>query len=277
MVFFDCNKGIFTRRELADIGITNSRHIREMTAKGQLTKIRHGFYATVNSNQKAVTAVRLHGSLGCLSALREHGLWVPPESGLHVTVSSHNHHIPKSGQCSSALIIHRKNRRFISPIDPPETALADACFFHDCETAAIVFESALRKNLLSQSGQRRIFNAMQIKKKNRLSPILNNLSESGSETRFKLFLHSLRIPYRQQVWIPNVGRVDFLVGRSLIVEIDSKSFHSKEADYHRDCVRNMHSMQAGYSVLRLSYRQIWFSWENTKQEIGCFLRKKSYR
>lgn len=78
MVFFNCNKGIFTRRELADIGITNSRHIREMTAKGQLTKIRHGFYATVNSNQKAVTAVRLHGSLGCLSALREHGLWVPP-------------------------------------------------------------------------------------------------------------------------------------------------------------------------------------------------------
>lgn len=45
-------------------------------------------------------------------------------------------------------------------------------------------------------------------------------AESGIETMVRLRLESLNIRLRPQVSIPMVGRVDFLVGTSLIIEVE---------------------------------------------------------
>lgn len=58
------------------------------------------------------------------------------------------------------------------------------------------------------------------------------------------------IEYQAQVFLPGIGRVDFLLDGFLIVEIDGFAFHSKRGDMLRDRARNNFSAVSGYTVLR---------------------------
>lgn len=58
------------------------------------------------------------------------------------------------------------------------------------------------------------------------------------------------ISYDAQVFLPGIGRVDFLLQGFLIVEIDGFEFHSKRADMRRDRTRNNASTVNGFAVLR---------------------------
>ncbi|WBU38905.1 endonuclease domain-containing protein [Homoserinibacter sp. YIM 151385] len=78
-------------------------------------------------------------------------------------------------------------------------------------------------------------------------------SESGTESLLKLAMIERRIPFRQQVPIDGVGRVDFVIGERLIVEADSREYHS---DAYRDRRRDAEASIAGYRTLRFMYGQV---------------------
>lgn len=67
------------------------------------------------------------------------------------------------------------------------------------------------------------------------------------------------ITYDAQVFLPGIGRVDFLLGGFLIVEIDGFAFHSKRKDMLHDRTRNNQSAVQGYAVLRYMPEHIWFN------------------
>jgi very-short-patch-repair endonuclease len=69
----------------------------------------------------------------------------------------------------------------------------------------------------------------------------------------KLILLSLGIPFRQQVVIEPIGRVDFVVGERLVIEVDGREFHS---DPYKDRKRDALLSVAGRRVLRFLYAQI---------------------
>ncbi|MFF2348005.1 endonuclease domain-containing protein [Pseudarthrobacter sp. NPDC058119] len=79
------------------------------------------------------------------------------------------------------------------------------------------------------------------------------------------------IAYDTQVFLPGIGRVDFLLDGFLIVEIDGFAYHSKRADMLRDRERNNASAVSGYTVLRYMPEHVWFDSSRVITEIKTVL------
>lgn len=81
----------------------------------------------------------------------------------------------------------------------------------------------------------------------------------------------LSIPVDQ---LPGVGRVDFLVAKSLIFECDSRTHHQyREEDYRRD----MAARALGYTPIRFSYRQLFDDWTDTQEYLLRLLRTRQHQ
>jgi very-short-patch-repair endonuclease len=86
-------------------------------------------------------------------------------------------------------------------------------------------------------------------------------SDAGTESLVRQRLGSLRIPFRQQVRIPGVGRVDFgLVGTKIVVEVDSWRHHGDRDGFERDRRRDAELVARGYTVIRLTYLRVMTDW-----------------
>jgi very-short-patch-repair endonuclease len=82
--------------------------------------------------------------------------------------------------------------------------------------------------------------------------------ESGIESvaRYQLQLTGFRVD--PQVDIAGVGRVDLLVERRLIVELDGARWHADR--FVQDRARDAAAARAGYRTLRFTYQQVLGDW-----------------
>jgi len=85
---------------------------------------------------------------------------------------------------------------------------------------------------------------------------IEGVCASGTETMFWLALRHLVPTLRRQVAIPGVGKVDFLIGERLVVEIDSRTFHDTPKGRATDRRRDLVLSVAGYRCLRFGYEQV---------------------
>lgn len=262
--------GIVSRKELARMGFVTDRQIRAGIQTRQFTRIAHGRYALPHAHANARTAARQNARVTCLSACEMYGLWVPKQSELHVAIRRSSP-LP----AGSSLIFHRTGQIPAAPIVDVYSALAQVCSCADPETALIILESAMNQQLVTLDDLPQLTANAPLKAKRILHRAIAT-SQSGSETRVRNFFHSRRVPVRSQVQIPSVGFVDLLVGSSLIAECDSLAYHSRPADYHRDRVRDAHTRLLGYTVIRLSYDQIWDDWDNTKHLLQRVIRTRQH-
>lgn len=76
-------RGVACWTQLEAAGVTRSQ-LRSAVSSGVLRRLRRGWYATTWADADVVTAVAAGGVLGCVSALRLHGVWVPPDRRLHI-------------------------------------------------------------------------------------------------------------------------------------------------------------------------------------------------
>ena len=83
------------------------------------------------------------------------------------------------------------------------------------------------------------------------------------------------IGYDAQVYLPGIGRVDFLIEGFLIVEVDGFAFHSSREALRRDLGRNNASTLGGFAVLRYMPEHIWFEPERVLAEIRAVLGRRS--
>ncbi|WP_307481975.1 endonuclease domain-containing protein [Microbacterium trichothecenolyticum] len=84
-----------------------------------------------------------------------------------------------------------------------------------------------------------------------LRTLLDPRSEAGVETLVRLILRTLGHRAELQVVIEGVGRVDLLVDGWLIVECDSRQFHSGWESHVRDRRRDAAALAQGYCTVRL--------------------------
>src|SRR5690606_4245003 len=101
----------------------------------------------------------------------------------------------------------------------------------------------------------------------RLLGLVDGVCESGTEFVFWVRLPRLHDRLRRQVWIAGVGRVDFLVGERLVIEIDGYKHHGDrekfEADRHRDALLSA----LGYRVLRFTHKQVFERWATVEAAV----------
>ena len=263
--------GLYTYEQLRARGL--SRHtIEKHVSSGSLVRISRNWYATNAADVNMAAAIKLRARLGCLSGCAFHGLWVPPFYTPHFA-----HGPGVSPKRSNFCEMHRS--AVPTPQEPVwnlTECIHQVVHNHDVETALIIVESALHRDKISTSTILEILEGNGCKG-NRVKHFLSE-AESGTETRVRLVFQQRRVPVSPQVPIEGVGRVDLVVGKSLVVESDSAKFHSSYEKYINDRRRDLALRKLGYDVIRLSYVQVWEQWDTTKEGLlGTVRRRKHLR
>jgi very-short-patch-repair endonuclease len=202
------------------------------------------------------------GQLTCHGALELHGVWVVRDSRLHVAVNRdatqlRTPHDPRRRREPSdgQLRVHWRRTpsaaATVSAVAPVEVALADYARCAPAEHVAAAVDSALHLGLLGTEHPLAIpFHRRGI----------DGTCESGIETIFWLRMQRHRLPTVRQARFRGLGRVDFLIGERLIIEVDGQEFHDKESSFESDRRRDATLSTLGYRVLRFSYSQVMSSW-----------------
>ncbi len=265
-------EGILRREDLFERGYTRAG-IERAVNDGGIKRVAHGWYAQPWANRDVVRALESGGRLGCLSGCRFWGLWVPEDHELHVVFPSGK--VAEGAARKIQVCAHvRSGRVADGPVWPLLDCLDHVIRFHDSETALVVIESAVHKGLIT-SDDAVVLLASHPKKARLLTKHLD-AAESGSETRVRLFLRRNQVAVKVQVWLTGKDRVDLLVGKSLVIECDSKEFHSSQRDYEKDRERDARLRALGYDIWRLSYGQIWHEWEAIQLHIQSEIRMRGH-
>lgn len=237
--------GVVSRRELLANGATPAA-IDAAVRAGRLTRIRRGWYAGEAADSQVVRAVAAGGALGCASALRFHGVWIREVRGIHVAFGRSSHGDP------AGVIAHWVRTRSEDGV----VGVLDAFrqFAHCGAPADVVIaaDSALNRGLLTEAEVAAVLN--RTSRGRRLLSRVDPRAESGIETLVRLKLRAHHVKLAPQVEIAGVGRVDFVVGESLVVEVDGREWHHQR--FEQDRARDAALVTLGYTVVRFSYRRV---------------------
>ena len=227
---------------------------------------KRGVFVLPGCDEDYQSAIKYNGRLSCASAAAHYGLWLRhPPSRLHLACN-HGH--------GSGFVRHRTIRFDGHPLVPvaavEDVALhALGCLTPPASTAMAT--SAIRLHGVSPELLARELRADRSGTALRALRELDLRAESIVEVDAQHLFRSNGIRYEAQVFLPGIGRVDFLLDGFLIVEIDGFAFHSKREDMLRDRNRNNTSAVNGYVVLRYMPEHVWFSPDQVLAEIRAVL------
>lgn len=262
------NRGVVSTAALKQTG-ADKDSIDEAIACGALRRERWGWYSTPDADAEVVAAVSAGGVVSCVAALRMHGVWVPDESR-HMRVSRHRRRSgPQGCRC------HGRPRPLRGSIDDVATAVTYAACCLTAENFIVVCDSILNKRLLTR---RQLFAALRDAPRSiqQLLAQCDGSAESGTETMVRLRLRSLRIRVSVQHRVRGVGRVDLLIGRRLVIEVDSRAHHTGEQRYEADRRRDRRLIARSYVVVRLTYAQVVDTWPESIEDILIMVRKRMH-
>lgn len=239
------------------VGLT-ARHLARLAKAGKLTRIRRGWYGWDSVDPVLRTAVCAGGTATCITALQLHGAW-------HVTDTPHLC-LPANRAAPPGAVSHR-NRRGQGPgpyrlplSDDPLTALGVAVGCLDRVQLTMVTDSLLNRRLITPAELDHRLSGLSRRQAAKLRYI-DGRAESGTESRVRLWLLENRFKVEPQVQFEGIGRVDLVVGR-VVIECDSVAHHSGPQHYI-DRARSLALEALGYRVIRLSYPQVMFQWDET--------------
>lgn len=261
--------GIFSTRLLRPHGLGHS-DIRRAIATGTLSRIRRGWYATEAAAPDVIAAVRIGGRLTCVDALRFHGVWMLPSSGIHVRVSSGVALGPTGGAR-----IHWTAERVGPGVDGIAEALHAALHCADLRTLVVAVDSIAHRRLLPHHELAGIL--QRSPRGRRVRELLDPAAESGLETILRLALRRHRLRAKSQVVIAGVGRVDFLIGHRLVLEADGYEWHGSREAFERDRDRDRELVRRGYIVIRPSYRRILGDLDLIIDAVLAVVRRREHR
>lgn len=249
------------------------RQIARKVAGGAWLRVSRGWIGNGLAEPAVEAAVRAGGALSCVSALRRHDVWVPPDPTVHLRYSDHRRRKkPGIRSCAPA------GRPLPVPVavDGIRLALESAagCLRGDELTA--VLDSALNKRLVSITDLEQWFGHYPHAVRKAVGSC-DPMAESGTESLTRLRLRRRQIGLRAQVEIAGVGRVDLLVGDRLVIELDSKAHHTSLASYASDRARDRRLRALGYQVIRLTYEEVMYGWVDVEPDILAMIRRGDHR
>jgi very-short-patch-repair endonuclease len=243
---------------------------------GILWRARQGWYVIAGTDATLVKAARVGGRVTCSTALSFAGVWVVPDQRLHVRVDQNDCRLRsvKSSRVRLAdspqdqVVVHWQG--VLSTQSRLLCDVADAlddyrrCAPHDWYLAAL--ESSIRQHPV-------IVRDLRARGHRAVGETVDGQCESGIETM--CWVRLLRgLGAKRQVSIAGVGRVDFLLGSRLVIEVDGAAFHDRGSQFENDRRRDAELSARGYRVLRFSYRQIVHDWPLVEAAIWAALARR---
>ncbi len=220
-----------------------------------------------------MSAARLGGRITCVSALSLGKVHTPQDHVVHLRVPRTARRLP-----SSAAVIHRSDTgRAEDPIvDRIDVALGLAVRCLPRDEAVAVLDSVLNLGLLGRGEVLTVLADLPQFYRD-YADLLDPGAQSGIETHFRLGCRALNLPLRSQVAIGGVGRVDFLIGDRLVVEVDGRETHSPAAAFAADRRRDLALKERGYLVLRLTYAQVMYEWPRVAALLRSLIARREHR
>lgn len=268
--------GIARTYELLADGHTSHR-LTTAVRRGEVIRVRQGHYACPELPEAQQCAVRVGGRLTGLSGARALGIWAARASGgLEVSVPGDARALRTPTNPRMRLSEHPKATLQVRWTDRGASGTRSILNTLDCLREIVraqpeivgftAAESAMHLGLISRSAIRSLG-------LRRHTAALSSLSESGGESMLKFHLLSGRIVFHQQVRIAGVGRVDFVVGDRLVIEVDGAAFHTSSHAFEEDRRRDAALAARGYLVLRFSYRQVERRWPEVSAALAIVMAR----
>jgi very-short-patch-repair endonuclease len=274
----DALGGIATRQQLLAIGFAGTDLTRAVRS-GRIRRVRQARYASPMAHPDRVAAARVGGMLAGPSAAGTYGLWDGTDPRLHISVGRNSArlrtNLPPSFRDRTTLTPDSSARPIVLhwieggavPERGPECwrasfgdSLRQTVAWCDTETAIACLDTALAVARCTRAQIAAIFATASASDRLTASRCRYG-SDSGSESLVRQRLDALGIPYRQQVEIAFVGRVDFgLVGTRIVIEVDSWRHHGDREAFERDRRRDAELVARGFTVIRLTYQRVMTDW-----------------
>lgn len=267
--------GVSSTAELRVLGYT-AREIAHAAEGGDLLRVTRGVFALPQLDPLELAALRAGGRLTGAAGARRHGIWAPHHQVIDVAVEPHARSPrPQSGVHLRIDWSARREPGTRSLVGPAG-CLIRLCHVEDTRSAFAALESALHAGCLTLQERERVV-ASAPRRLRRFLARAVAASESGGESLLTIGLIRAGIPFTQQVDVPGVGRVDVIIGRRLVVEIDGAQFHTGREAFERDRRRDALLVARGYRVLRFSYRQVLHRWLEVERAIHAAVGRGDHR
>ncbi len=233
---------------------------------------RKGVWALESADPEYLTAILNNGHVTCASAALRYGLWIKDRPmRLHLATR----------HCRGSGFVRHGGLR-LSPENAVPVASVEDTVIHaltclpDVDAISIA-QSAMRQFGIPQAMIESEISADYYGNARRLLAKADGLSESVPEISARLLFESEGLAFRRQVHIRGVGRVDFLIGRRLIVEVNGYAFHSSREAWRKDMARLNAAQVRGFDVLSFAPEKIWNNPEQVMEEIRAVLALYSER
>ena len=275
-----------TRRDLMADGMT-ARDITAAVRAGALIRARRDRYLPPETPDAVVRAVRVGGRLTCLSLLQHLEVFVETNARLHVHLDTRMSRMRSPHDRRRKLDLkklHGTRLHWLAmPNDPGAAtctdlvvALAHAVLCQPPRAAIASIDSALNKKLIRSEQLSSIFEILPAKYAV-LASLVDGRAQSGPETLVRLMLAGLGCSTRLQVEFENVGFVDLVADGWLVIECDSKEFHSDWDQQVKDYQRDLELARQGYAVLRLTASDILFRPDEVLAALRGLLTQRTKR
>lgn len=240
--------GVISTGALAANGFGRTK-VAAAERSGVLQRAGRGYYRMEEAPASLVAAASLGSSLTCVSAAALSGWWVlnAPEE-LHVRADKPVH--------GPGIQLHRGKRSAARLVCSPSAIVLDAFRCLPKLDALVIAESAVARNAVSKSALISAFGRPQDWRIRALLEGMSRKTASPLEVCARYNLLASGLPVQREVTVAGVGRVDFLVGDRLIVEIDGYEFHSGRAEYRNDRDRWNRATARGFITLRITAEMI---------------------
>ena len=100
----------------------------------------------------------------------------------------------------------------------------------------------------------------------KLAADVGDHSDSGVESTFVWHCRRIGLQVTQQVMLAG-HRVDALIGRRIVVQLDGWAFHSDAAQRRSDIRHDRELTAFGYVVLRFDYYDVMHNWPRVEAEL----------
>lgn len=246
--------------DLRALGLSE-RQIAQLVRGGVLSRVRTGSYLRADSHPHALAALRNGGRLACVSLLAARGVFVHGGAGevvgerglVHVQVERNASRLSATADSTRAVRLHWLN--LCRSVLPSSTgvdvfdALVQSAACQSPRAFIASVDSALHLGVLRADEVDDLFAALP-RRYRRLRGLVDGRAESGTETLVRLMLRGLGRRAELQVAIHGVGRVDLVVDGWLVIECDSRAFHSSWEQQREDRRRDQTLAALGYVVYR---------------------------
>lgn len=274
--------GVARSAALLDAGL--SRSDLDFLAR-HVARPKRGVYAAADCRRDYLAAIMHNSVLTCASAARDYGLWLRKAPGQYHLGCGHGHSANRgAGVARISVKIHRGLRypkHHSLPLAALEDALLHALGCLPREAAVPLVASAVRLHGVRTGFLEEDLAAQKcgpaLRRLRAVDPRVESLPEAEALLLLIPLARELGLEVEPQAHVPGVGRVDFLIGGFLIVEIDGVAYHSDRASVRKDRQRNNSALLGGYITLRYVPEAVWNEPDRFVADVRAALTGRLFR